>query len=442
MGENSGVNPKQIALEIIKNIGGSENISSIEHCATRLRVTLIDDEKADIKSLKKIEGIFSVRFRIGQLHMIIGTGLVNKVHKELNDIVKKNETKNNKQNIKKTKNINYIMNKFANIFIPLIPALVGGGMLMGINYIFQRFGLISNDNYISKLLSIFSSSAFVFLNILVGFTSAKEFGGTPILGAAMAGVLIHPRLEEININKGSGGIIAVLLVIYFMSFVEKKLRKVIPEVLDLILTPLITILITGFATMYILYPIGEFLTNIFLEILNLSLEKGGAMTGFFLGGVYSTIVTTGLHQGLNAFYLEILARTGENPMLPIFAMGDTAQAGAGFAVYLYAKNKSLKKIAANSIPVCLLGITEPIMFGVNLLLVRPFIGAAIGGAIGGGFIAFFKVPSVSLGLSTIPIISIIKQGYVVKYIVGFIIAFLGAFIATTILGFDESKIED
>lgn len=449
MNENS-VDPKKLAFEIVKNVGGKENISSVEHCATRLRLTLIDDEKADMSELKSIEGILSAKFRMGQLHMIIGIGLVNKVYKEVNDSLSETEVDHNKEVDKSPKNIKRAMSAFANIFISLIPALVGGGMLMGVNYILQRLGVISADNQISQLLGIFSSSSFVFLNILIGFTAAKEFGGTPILGAAMAGILIHPGLDEINILtlfnnqihivKGEGGILAVLLVVYLMSFTEKRLRKIIPEMFHLILIPLLTIIITGFTAVYIIYPTGYFLTSKLLSLLELSLQIGGPITGFFLGGIYSSIVTTGLHQGLNAFYLELLAKTGQNPLLPIFAMADTAQAGAGLAVYLYAKNPKLKKIVINSIPVCLLGITEPIMFGANLLLVRPFIGAAIGGALGGAFIAFFKVSAIGLGLSTIPIISIIKEEYIIKYIIGFTISFTGAFIATNLLGFDEKRL--
>lgn len=236
-------------------------------------------------------------------------GVVNEVYDEIIQITG-SLSSDSSQNKKYPKGV---MKRLSNIFVPLIPALVGGGMLMVINYLLQQFGVVRDTNQISQLLGIFSSSAFVFLYILVGFTAAKEFGGTPVLGTAIAGILMHPDLVNIksvnlfglnlSIQKGAGGIFAVLLAIWFMSFVENKLRKIIPQVLRLILVPLLTMVITGFVAIYILQPIGTALSNGFANFVTFAINKGGILTGLFLGGTFSTVVTTGLHQGLTPLYV-------------------------------------------------------------------------------------------------------------------------------------------
>ncbi|SHJ10057.1 PTS system sucrose-specific IIB component, Glc family /PTS system sucrose-specific IIC component, Glc family [Clostridium amylolyticum] len=438
---------KELAKEILENIGGKENIQAITHCATRLRITLKDDNKANAEEIKKLDKVVTALMRNEQFQIILGVGLVNEVYDEIIQITG-NLSSDSSQNKKYPKGVKGVMKRLSNIFVPLIPALVGGGMLMGVNYLLQQFGVVSDTNQISQLLGIFSSSAFVFLYILVGFTAAKEFGGTPVLGAAIAGILMHPDLVNIksvnlfglnlSIQKGAGGIFAVLLAIWFMSFVENKIRKIIPQVFRLILVPLLTMVITGFVAIYILQPIGTALSNGFANLVTFAINKGGILTGLFLGGTFSTVVTTGLHQGLTPLYVDLLNKTGVNPLLPILAMADVGQAGAALAVYFKAKNPKIKSIAANSIPVALMGITEPVMFGCNIPLGKPFIAAAIGSALGGAFIAASKVVSISLGLSSIPLIAIIQKGFVLRYIIGFIIAFAGAFIGTYIMGFDEN----
>ncbi|OPJ56281.1 PTS transporter subunit EIIC [Alkalithermobacter paradoxus] len=415
-----------LSKEIANALGGEDNIEHFDICATRLRISLKDNDKADLNAIKKLEGVVACVFRVGQVHIILGTGLVSRVYDNLSILV------NNKENRQESISKNNLFRKISSIFIPLIPALVGSGMIIGINNTLKNIGIISEYSEIYRLLDAFSSSVFIFLNILVGVSAAREFGSNQMLGGVVAGILIHPSLELV-----SGGIFAVLLVIFFMSYVEKSLRKIIPNSLDLILTPVFIIIITGLCTVYLLSPVGSFLTNSFNELIRYAFSIGKGMTGLLLGSVYSVLVTTGLHQGLNSFYLELLSTTGINPILPIIAMADTAQGGAALAVYIKSKNPRMKKIAINSIPVCLLGITEPVMFGCNLPLVKPFIGGIIGGAVGGLFVALMEVRAISLGLSAIPIISIIQQGYVIKYIIGFFIAFSVAFLATYILGFED-----
>lgn len=436
-----------LANAILSQAGGAKNVVSIDYCATRLRLTLHDDSKVDLKHLRSMEEVVAAVFRSGQLQIILGTGIVLQVYNDIQEMLGAREAVN-AAGPDKPIDVQAFMRRIANVFLPLIPALVGGGMLMGLNYVLQRLGVISPDNQISQMLGIFSSAIFVFLTVLVGVTTAREFGGNPMLGGAVAGILMHPALDNIKtldfagiqltLHRGAGGIVAALLVVWFMCWVEKRVRKFVPDMLALILTPVITLVITGFTALYILQPIGSILSDVVVSTVTFAINKGGFFTGMVLGAVYSTIVTTGLHQGFNPLYLDMLAKTGVNALLPVFAMADTAQAGAALAVYFKTGNERLKKIALNAIPVCLLGITEPVMFAVNIPLVKPFIAAAAGGALGGGFIAMMQVKAISLGLSTIPIIAIIKEGYVLQYIVGFAIAFTSAFIVTWLLGFNDN----
>lgn len=442
------MNKTGLAGEILSRIGGAGNVIDIEYCATRLRLTLRDDGKAELASLRGLDKVVAAVFRSGQLQIILGTGVVLDVYHEMQHQLSLGNQADQAADIRPVGLPGY-MKRLANVFLPLIPVLVGSGMLMGINSLLQRLGVVSVDNQVSQLLQLFASSVFVFLPVLVGVTAAREFGGTPLLGGAAAGLLMHPSLEQLHslavggislsLQRGAGGVIAALLVVWFMSLVEGILRRKVPQALALILTPMLTLVVTGFATIFILQPLGAAISDSVISVVLFAIHQGGFFTGMMLGAVYSTIVTTGMHQGLNPLYLDMLSKTGVNMLLPIFAMADTAQAGAALAVYFKTADRQLKRVIVNALPVCLLGITEPIMFAVNLPLVRPFAAAAIGGALGGGFIAMMQVKAISLGLSALSLLAIIQEGDVLLYAAGFMIAFVSAFSAAWILGIPDGQ---
>ena len=293
---------------------------------------------------------------------------------------------------------------------------------------------------IGGILKITGNAVFYGLNLFVGVNAAKEFGGSAMLGGAMAAIISHPDLAKVTIGgtallPGRGGIIAVLLVVAFSSWLEKKLRKVIPETLDLFLTPLIVILVSAFAALFALQPLGGMISDGIGYAAKTAISGGGAITGFILGGLFLPLVMTGLHQGLTPIHVDLLKTAGINILLPILAMAGAGQVGAAIAVYFKTKNKRLKKTIISALPVGMMGVGEPLIYGVTLPLGKPFIGACIGGAFGGAAQALFKVGSTSMGLSGIPLAAITNKP--ILFVVGLIVAYVAGFIATYLLGFDD-----
>lgn len=343
----------------------------------------------------------------------------------------------------------------SNIFVPIIPAIVASGLLMGLLGMGSRFGWFNAESDIFALLDMFSNAAFVFLPIIVAFSAAKEFKTNPYLAAALGGILIHPALQNAWTLGGGisgffnlgpltvakvgyqGTVLPILIAVWVMSHIEKNIRKIVPNVLDIILTPFFTILITGFVSLFIIGPLGRGLGNGISSMLGAVLGGAGAIAGLLFGGIYSSIVITGVHHSFHAFEAEMIKNLGGNYLLPIWAMANVAQGGAAFAVFFKTKNEKIKSIALPSAVSCLLGITEAAIFGVNLRLGKPFIAAAIGGALGGAYVVLTKVFMTGVGVTGIPGIAIVSGNGMLNYLIGMLIAFGGAFVTTWVLGVKE-----
>lgn len=446
---NSNLSPKVIAESILQNIGGKENVASVAYCMTRLRMALKDKDKLDVNALKKVEGVMGVVEQLGQLQVILGPGKVVKVANEIGAITglkvgELSEAEINRAEIKAKNNTPFknLLKKISNIFIPLIPAFVACGLVMGINNIVIKFNPAFGQGTVGGILSVIGGAVFFGLNLFVGFNAAKEFGGSPALGGTMAAILTVPALANVKIAgkalvPGRGGVIAVLLVVAFSSWVEKKFRKIVPEVLDIFITPLLTVLVSGFVAILVLQPLGGIISDSIGQAVKVSIKGGGAFTGFILGGTFLPLVMTGLHHGLTPIHADLLKTTGQNLLLPILAMAGAGQVGAAIAVYFKTKSPRLKKTVLSGLPVGMLGIGEPLIYGVTLPLGKPFLGACIGGACGGAFNAAMKVGSISMGLSGLPLAAIVKQPGV--YLAGVLIAYAGGFIATYLLGFEDPE---
>lgn len=358
------------------------------------------------------------------------------------------------------KNLN-IFQRFArtlsNIFVPIIPAIVASGLLMGVLGMGKTFGWFTTDSSLFELLDMFSNTAFVFLPIILAFSAAKEFGANPYLAAALGGILIHPALQNAwTVGNGISGyftlfgmnfakigyqgtVLPILIAVWVMSIIEKNLRKIIPNMLDIILTPFLTILITGFISITIIGPLGRVIGDGISFGLEYIYTTLGVFAGILLGGSYSSIVITGMHHSFHAIEANLLANPniGKNFLLPIWSMANVAQGGAAIAVFLKSKNTTLKSIALPAGLSCLLGITEAALFGVNLRLGKPFIGAVIGGALGGAYITLTKVSMNAVGVTGIPGISIVQPESMLNYIIALLISFIGAALATLALGFKD-----
>ncbi|MES5896486.1 sucrose-specific PTS transporter subunit IIBC [Bacillus cereus group sp. RP43] len=457
------MNMKEIATQVLQNIGGKENIIRATHCATRLRLILKDETRINAAEIENIDGVKGAFATSEQYQIIFGTGVVNKVYDEFSKLIGISFDSPVSNDIPKKK-----MNPFArlaktlsNIFVPIIPAIVASGLLMGLLGMLKAFKLVPGDHSLIQLLDMFSSAAFIILPILIGVSAAKEFGGNIFLGAVIGGILTHPSLTnpwtlsnakptvlhflgmDIDMIGYQGTVLPILLCVYVMSTIEKELRKRVPNSLDLLVTPFLTIIITGFLSLIIIGPIGYKIGDGITYLLNTIYQFAGPVAGLIFGGLYSTIVLTGLHHSFHAIEAGLLANKdiGVNFLLPIWSMANVAQGGATLAVYFKTKNKKTKEIAIPAAASAFLGITEPAIFGVNLKLGKPFIAAAIGGAIGGAYVVWMQVAANAYGLTGIPMLTIVAplgMMNVIHYVIGFAIAVITAFVATFIL-YKESK---
>ncbi|WP_236912784.1 PTS transporter subunit EIIC [Clostridium sp. Cult1] len=440
----------RISSEIIKNVGGEDNIISFENCMTRLRIKLKDKSLFKKEGLEKVDGVMGIVDSGDQIQVVVGPGVASKVSDRIRettsisveDVVEFGDAATVKKQVKEQYKAapSDTLKKISDIFIPLIPAFIGSGLIMGINNILMKTTNI-NPN-ITGLLGVFSGAVFGYMAIMVGMNAARVFGGSPAIGGLMAGITISPGLAGLTLFgrelvSGRGGIIAVLLVVWFASMLEKRLRRSIHESVELILTPLLTILISGFVAVIILQPIGGAISDGIGMAVTGAIEKGGVLTGAILGGTFLPLVMTGLHQGLTPIHADLLQNTGVTTLLPILAMAGAGQVGASFAVYFKTKNQRLKKTIKSALPVGILGVGEPLIYGVTLPLGKPFLGACIGGAIGGAIVAPFKAGAMGMGISGLPLAILIDQGHVLHYLLGIIGAYIGGFIATYLIGFKD-----
>ncbi|MGK3149000.1 sucrose-specific PTS transporter subunit IIBC [Staphylococcus shinii] len=463
------MNYKKAAENILQALGGEDNVDAMTHCATRLRLVLKDESLVDEKALGNMDVVKGTFSTGGQYQVIIGSGTVNKVFSELEKLTGKEASSVSEVKAQGTKNMKpfqKFVKMLSDIFVPIIPAIVAGGLLMGINNILTAPGifydnksLIEVQNQFSglaEMINIFANAPFTLLPILIGFSAAKRFGGNAYLGAALGMILVHPELMsaydypkaleagkeiphwnlfglEINQVGYQGQVLPMLVATYILATIEKGLRKVIPTVLDNLLTPLLAILSTGFITFSLVGPLTRTLGYWLSDGLTWLYEFGGAIGGLIFGLLYAPIVITGMHHSFIAIETQLIAdstSTGGSFIFPIATMSNIAQGAATLAAFLIIKeNKKLKGVASAAGVSALLGITEPAMFGVNLKLRYPFIGAIVGSGIGSAYIAFFKVKAIALGTAGIPgFISISGQNngwlhYGIAMIIAFIVAF-------------------
>lgn len=457
-------NFNKMAKEIYDLVGGKRNIDSSFSCMTRLRIKLIDEDLVDLDNLKQVEGVIGV-VQADTLQVIIGPGKVNKVKEEFEKIIEKDTdegeidlksiAKENKTNLRnKQKNpVQAFIRRLANVFVPIIPALVASGLITGLSkaipqILASTMGIDITQNTIILILQVIGSVLFTYLAIVVGFNTAKEFGGTPSLGAIAGGLIINPAIANISIFgeelvPGNGGIVSVLLSVAFMSYLEKNIRKKVPASLDIIITPTITFLITGLLTYIVIMPAGGFIAEGITAMFMGLLDVGGIFTGFILGATFLPLLATGLHQGFFPFHLELINQTGNDPLFTIQAMGGCGQVGAAIAILVKTRKRKLKKAIGGALPVGFLGIGEPLLYGVTLPLGRPFLTACLGAGVGGAVIAYFEVASTSIGVAGLSLFPLIDNGVtgMLGYAAGVATAYGCGFLFTYFFGFNETMTE-
>ncbi|MBC2287074.1 PTS transporter subunit EIIC [Listeria farberi] len=466
----------EIGKQIFIHVGGMENVSRIAHCMTRVRLGIVDSDLVDVAGLKKIPGVIGV-VEDDTLQIIVGPGVVNKVAGAMAEIagVKIGETiqenldsgtKTGKELVEekasKTKvelkakqnnssGFKRLLKSISNIFVPLIPGFVGAGLIAGIAAIIANNITAGNldaavwTQYID-ILGVINKGIFAFLAIYVGINTANEFGGTPVLGGGIAGITLLSGLAEGHtitniftgdpIVAGQGGIIGVLLAVWLMCLLEKNLRKIIPNAIDIIFTPTLVLLIIGLVTIFLIMPFAGLVSDGLVNGINWVIEVGGVFAGFVLGTLFLPMVMFGLHQVLTPIHVEMIAQNGYTILLPILAMAGGGQVGAAIALWIRCrKNKPLVNMIKGGLPVGILGIGEPLIYGVTIPLGKPFLTACLGGGIGGAVIGYFgNVGAIAIGPSGVALIPLIANNEWLSYVIGLIAAYLGGFILTYFFG--------
>ncbi|WP_018922952.1 PTS transporter subunit EIIC [Salsuginibacillus kocurii] len=441
---------------ILSHVGGADNISSLTNCMTRVRLNVVDYEKVNIDELRALDGVMGV-VEDETLQIVVGPGTATSVAQLLSEKtgLKAGEAKNDdhtaedvRAGIKQKQNrpIQNFLKRIGSIFIPLIPALVASGLINGGASFAENAGVDPETTWLQILLVI-GSGIFTFLGILVGWNTAKEFGGTPALGAIAGILIINPALEDITLFgeqlvAGQGGIFAVLLAAWVMAVVERTVRKGIPAALDIIITPFITVLVVGVATIVVLQPIGGFVADIVMIGINGVLDIGGAVAGAVLAGTFLPLVMVGMHHGLTPIHLEFIDSQGATPLLAILAMAGAGQVGAAIAVFVKTKNEKLKTNVKGALPVGFLGIGEPLLYGVTLPLGRPFLTACLGASVGGAFQALMGTAALGIGVSGLSLIPLIDDGQYLSYFLGLVISYFFGFLFTYLFGYKEEMAEN
>lgn len=421
---------RKTAEEILQYVGGGKNIVSAAHCATRLRLVIVDNEKADKTALENISGVKGVFEASGQLQIILGTGTVNKVFEQF--IAAAGITASSKAEAKEAavKKQNWFMRAIkilGDIFVPIIPAIVASGFLMGIMNsldFMNSNGFINIDTTGSLYVfaNLFSNTAYVFLQILIAFSAAKAFGANPYLGAVIGMIMINPSLQnaytvategvqatqpvffglyDIDMVGYQGHVIPVVIAVWLMSVIEKKLHKIVPEVLDLFVTPLVSVFVTGYLTLAAIGPVFVWAENAILGGIQWLLTLPLGLGSLVMGSLYAPTVVTGIHQMYAAIDLGQIAQYGVTFWLPLASAANVAQGAAALAVALKSKDKKIKSLALPSSLSAFMGITEPAIFGVNLRLFKPFIAGCIGGGCGALYASLVHLGAKGTGVTGI-----------------------------------------
>ena len=466
------MNFPKIAEQTIAKLGGKENITTLAHCATRLRLTLADESKVDKEAIENIEGVKGQFSTSGQYQIIFGSGTVNKVHAEMQKQMGIGDMSTSEVAAAGTASqplLQRLVKGLADIFVPIIPAIVAGGLLMGIHsmltsvgFFWEGHSVVAKYPEVSDLVDFINTIAnapFVFLPVLLGFSATRKFGGNPFLGAALGMLLVHPALADgwnyaktlmegnikywnvlgLEIEKVGyqGTVIPTIISAWVLATLEKGFRKFVPSYLDNLVTPMFSLFIAGFLAFTVIGPFGREAGSLISSGLTWLYNSLGFVGGAIFGTFYAPIVITGMHQTFIAVETQLLAemaQTGGTFIFPIAAMSNIAQGAACLGVAFTMKDAKVRGLAIPSGVSALLGITEPAMFGVNLRYRHAFISAMIGSGLASAFIAVFNVKAIALGAAGFLGVASIKPDSLAMYSIGMVISFIVAFVLSVILG--------
>lgn len=467
---------REVAQTVLGHVGGKDNVVSNLTCMTRLRLTLHDISKVDLQALRTTSNVLGLVEKENGVQIIFGPGKVNEVGEEFakltniplgsaqednaEDLAKANKKENK---LKHQGPVQRFLEKIANIFVPLLPGIIAAGLINGLSNVIN---VMTKNAYQwewwYQAIRTMGWGLFTFLPIYVGFNAAKEFKGTPILGgiagAMSIGVAGMPLLLKTDtqsilmpltnkaFNPGAGGLLAALMMGIVVAYVEKAVNKVMPTVLKTFFTPLCTLMIGAFLSVLVIQPLGASLTIGIYGMMNFIYTQLGVVGGYILSAGFLPIVSVGLHQALTPIHVMLNNPEGPtqgiNFLLPILMMAGGGQVGAGLALMLKTKNKRLKQLTRDSLPVGILGIGEPMMYAVTLPLGRPFLTACLGSGLGGMVSVLFNLGTVTQGVSGLFGALIVQPGTQIQFIMAMVAAYIGGFVMTWFFGVDEDLINE
>ncbi|HEP1524628.1 TPA: PTS beta-glucoside transporter subunit IIBCA [Streptococcus pyogenes] len=456
---------RQIATEVIEALGGRENVRSVAHCATRLRVMVYDEGKIDKEKAEAIDKVKGAFFNSGQYQMIFGTGTVNNIYDEVVALgLPTSSTSEQKAEAGKQGNIfQRAIRTFGDVFVPIIPAIVATGLFMGVRglvtqpAIMDLFGVHEYGENFLMYTRILTDTAFVYLPALVAWSAFRVFGGNPIIGIVLGLMLVSNELPNAWVVASGGdvkpltffgfvpvvGYQGTVLPAFFVGLVgaklEKWLHKKVPEALDLLVTPFLTFAIMSTLGLFVIGPVFHSLENLVLAGTQAVLHLPFGIAGLIVGGIQQLIVVTGIHHIFNFLEAQLIANTGKDPFNAYLTAATAAQAGATLAVAVKTKSTKLKGLAFPSTLSALLGITEPAIFGVNLRYPKVFVSGLIGGALGGWVAGLFGIAGTGFGITVLPGTLLYLNGQLLQYLVTMLVGLGVAFAIAYTWGYQDRE---
>ncbi|HCB1501332.1 PTS system IIB component (Glc family) /PTS system IIC component (Glc family) [Klebsiella oxytoca] len=457
----------QVGNAIVKHCGGLSNLLHVTNCMTRVRMTIGEQSQVDIAALKSIDGVLGV-VEDDTLQVIVGPGKSTKVANVINALLKdqpvgdaplssvEQKAKLAREKAKKQTRTKVILKHIANIFVPILPSLIAAGILMGINNVLVNsaaswalvhhvaaLGDLSPTQVVldqrhmlgvSQFLDIVSKALFGFLAIYTGVTAAKEFDGNAVMGGLLGAITIVPQITALGLIPGQGGLIGVILCAWLMCLLEKQVRRFVPDIVDVVVTPTIVLVVMAAALLLVIMPVAGVVSNGILHGLNGLLSTGGIAAGFVLSALFPFLISLGLHHGLFPIHLEMINATGHAPLFAIQIMSNAGMVGAATAVLLLTRDPVMKKIARGAIPTSILAVGEPTIFGVNIPAGFAFITGSIGAGFGGMMVVLLGVSTNGVGAAGLSALPLIADGKYLQYIISWLVGCAAAFVLTYIVG--------
>lgn len=448
----------QIAKEVIKAIGGLENVSSVAHCATRLRVMVKDEAKIDKDTVENIEKVQGAFFNSGQYQIIFGTGTVNKIYDEVVALGMPTASKDEQkaEAAKQGNAFQRAVRTFGDVFVPIIPAIVATGLFMGLRGLLGALGIVLPED-LKVYSEILTDTAFIALPALVVWSTFRVFGGNPVIGIVLGMMLISGSLPNawavasggdvtpkiffgfIPVVGLQGSVLPAFIIGIIGAKLEKALHKVVPDALDLLVTPFMTLFVMSILGLFAIGPVFHVVENYILIGTEALLNLPFGLAGLIIGGLHQVIVVSGVHHIFNLLESQLVANTGADPFNAIMTAAMTAQGAATVAVGVKTKNVKLKALAFPAALSAFLGITEPAIFGVNLRFRKPFFLSLAAGAFGGMVASLLGLAGTGFGITIIPGTLLYLNGQLFQYLIMVAISFAAGFTLTYLFGYEDEE---